>query len=57
MEEVAFKVQVLTDYFIMEDRLSLKNMPQYNKYSTLKRKQTSNLYLVASWRVFKKLHI
>jgi hypothetical protein len=26
----------LTDYFIMEDRLSLKNMPQENKYSALK---------------------
>jgi hypothetical protein len=28
LKYLAFKVQVLTSYFIMEDRLSLKNMPQ-----------------------------
>jgi hypothetical protein len=48
LKYLAFKVQVLTGYFIMEDRLSLKNMPQQNKYSTLKIKKTLNLYLVES---------
>jgi hypothetical protein len=57
LQYLAFKVQVLTDYFIMEDRLSLKNMPHENKYSALKLKQTLNVYLVAPWRIFKKLHI
>jgi hypothetical protein len=28
LKYLAFKVQVLTAYFIMEDILSLKNMPQ-----------------------------
>jgi hypothetical protein len=28
LKYLACKVQVLTGYFIMEDRLSLKNMPQ-----------------------------
>jgi hypothetical protein len=32
----------------MEDRLSLKNMPQLNKTSALELKQTSILNLVAS---------
>jgi hypothetical protein len=48
LKYLAFKVQVLTGYFITEDRLSLKNMPQSKNYSALELKQTSNLYLVAS---------
>jgi hypothetical protein len=48
LKYLSFKVQVLTGYFIMQDRLSLKNMSQSNDYSALKLKQTSNLYLAAS---------
>jgi hypothetical protein len=47
LKYIAFEVQVLIGYFIMEDRLSLKNMPQKNKFSALKLKQTLNLYLIA----------
>jgi hypothetical protein len=48
LKYLAFKVQILTGYFIMEDILSLKNTHNKNKYSALKLKQTLDLYLVES---------
>ena len=45
-------------FFIMEDRLAIKEQATIiNKCNALKLKQTSNLYLVSSWRVFKRMHI
>jgi len=45
-------------FFIMEDRLAIKEQATIiNKCHALKLKWTSNLYLVSSWRVFKRMHI
>jgi len=42
----------------MEDRLAIKEQATIiNKCNALKLKRTSNLYLVSSWRVFKRMHI
>ena len=42
----------------MEDRIAIKEQATItNKYNALKLNQTSNIYLVSSWRVFKRMHI
>ena len=55
----SIKVHVVTGYFfIMEDRLAIKEQATIiDKCNALKLKRTSNIYLVSSWRVFKRMHI
>ena len=59
LKYLAFKFMLWPAFFfIMEDRLATKEQATIiNKCNALKLKRTSNLYLVSSWRVFKRMHI